>query len=93
MPQGFKSSRGGNGFQKAHTQRKNHVNVKKSSKKSDRSSVTTKKINKSIEALLAQASGAQHGGPGFKFVKVNGGDDIKTIKGTKLKTLSGIKKK
>ncbi|CAD7963178.1 unnamed protein product [Amoebophrya sp. A25] len=85
MPQGFKCKAQKNG---AFTARKAHANVKKTkkSRNSDKE-VATRKINKGIEHILAQAAIAPGSGPGLQTIKLDTRYNPTSIKGKKLKGL------
>lgn len=88
MAQGFKI---GGSSSKSFTARKNHVNVKKqkTTKKHGlrlgKNSHETKKINKSIEQVIASAANGPNQGPSMAFVRADTSFQAMTIKGTKTK--------
>lgn len=85
MPQGFKLK---GSTKAAFTARKAHVNVKKSNKRNTVEKIATRKINKGIEHIIAQAAVAPGAGPGLGVVKIDGRFQATSIKGRKPKGLS-----
>ena len=84
MAQGQKF--GKNKIGKSCTQRKAHVNVRKQ-KKSNGTQLATKKINKGLETLLAQAASGPSSGTAMTVVKLAKNAKVTSIKGNKIKSL------
>ena len=89
MPQGFKSKP----MKSAFTSRKNHTNVKSFNKikKQNRNlanTLATKRINRGIEQIMAQAASVPHSGVRQSLVKPEKNFVPTSIKGKKIKSLS-----
>jgi len=94
MAQGFKAKKSGGKSGSAHTSRRNHVNVKKSKASGHKShglnrggavSADTKRINRSIETIIAQAANGPNQGPSMQVAKLDPAFRPTTIKGQKPK--------